>query len=143
MESIAITHQAYEQLLTICRAALPKEACGVLVGTAAAEGNPATVTHIHAITNIHEDPLRSFRFHPGEWISVYYGMQKNRQALVGFFHSHPTTSAVPSKRDALGFPASGRQNSYWIISMAGGSAPVVQPYRLDNHTFRPLVLMLA
>jgi Predicted metal-dependent protease of the PAD1/JAB1 superfamily len=143
MESIIITHQAYEQLLTLCRKALPRETCGVLAGTEASESNPATVTHIHAVSNIHEDPLRSFRFHPEEWVSVYYDMQKNRQTLVGFFHSHPTASALPSKRDALGLPASGNQLSYWIISMASGHAPIVQPYRLDHQTFSPLALMLT
>ncbi|MCM3627194.1 M67 family metallopeptidase [Paenibacillus glycanilyticus] len=143
MQAIAITHQAHKQLLRLCSLALPREACGVLAGTEAAEAGHATVTDIRSITNVHEDPLRSFRFHPGEWVSAYYDMQKNRQSLVGFFHSHPTSSALPSKRDTLGLPASDRQISYWIISMAGSADPFVQPYLLENGTFRPLALMLA
>ncbi|WP_336787089.1 M67 family metallopeptidase [Paenibacillus sp. MMO-177] len=143
MPSIAITHFAYNQLIEFCRQELPREACGVLVGAAATSSSPATVTHIHSITNVHEDPVRSFRFHPGEWVSLYYGIQKNRQSLVGFFHSHPTSSAVPSKRDWLGLPVSDDLISYWIVSMPGGPAPVVQPFRMDGQTFRPLPLMFA
>ncbi|GLX69245.1 M67 family metallopeptidase [Paenibacillus glycanilyticus] len=143
MSTIAITQSAYIQLIERCQQELPREACGVLTGTAATQGIPAIVTHVHAITNIHEDPFRSFRFHPGEWVSVYYDMQKNRQTLVGFFHSHPTSSVTPSKRDWLGLPASEEQASYWIISMADGPVPVVQPYRHAGQTFCPLTLMFA
>lgn len=143
MTSIAITHSAYNQLIEICRQELPREACGVLTGTAAVSGSPATVRAVYAITNVHEDPARSFRFHPGEWVSAYFGMQKNRQSLVGFFHSHPNSPAVPSKRDLLGLPAADEWISYWIISMKGNRAPVVQPYWINGEDFRPLTLMLA
>jgi proteasome lid subunit RPN8/RPN11 len=139
MEKIAITREAYEHLLSICRQAMPHEACGVLAGTSASQGEPSIVTSILPITNIHHEPTRSFSFHPGEWISTYYDMQKNRQTLVGFFHSHPTSSAVPSKQDLLGFPASDRQISYWIISVGN----TVQPYRLYELGFTPLALMLT
>ncbi|WP_336771640.1 M67 family metallopeptidase [Paenibacillus sp. MMO-58] len=143
MLSIAITRLAYDQLLGYCQKSLPQEACGVLAGEAATPDSPAVVTHIYDISNVHEEPLRSFRFHPEEWISAYYGIQKNRQSLVGFFHSHPTSSAVPSTRDWLGLPVSDDSISYWIISMQGSPAAVVQPFRMDGQTFRPLVLMLT
>lgn len=140
MEKIAITKKAYEQLLSTCHQAFPLEACGVLAGASATLGEPAIVTSILPITNIHPEPTRSFSFHPDEWISTYYDMLKNRQILVGFFHSHPTSSAVPSKQDLLGFPASDRQISYWIVSIGNHT---VQPYRLYKQGFTPLALMLT
>lgn len=143
MLSIAITRQAHKQLLSYCLEAMPQEACGILAGTSETPDSPAVVTHVYVISNVHEDPVRSFRFHPGEWVSAYYGIQKNRQSLVGFFHSHPTSSAVPSKRDWLGLPVSDDLISYWIVSMPGGPVPVVQPFRVDGQTFRPLPLMFA
>ncbi|WP_435170900.1 M67 family metallopeptidase [Paenibacillus glycanilyticus] len=143
MLSIAITRPAYEQLLGFCQKSLPQEACGVLAGAAATPDSPAVVTHVYMISNVHEEPIRSFRFHPGEWVSAYYDIQKNRQSLVGFFHSHPISSAVPSKRDWLGLPVSDDGLSYWIISMPGSPAAVVQPFRMDGQIFRPLALVLA
>ncbi|ACT00801.1 M67 family metallopeptidase [Paenibacillus sp. JDR-2] len=143
MISISITHQAYGQLLSICREEMPREACGILAGTTGTPDCPAVVTQAYAITNVHEDPVHSFRFHPDEWVSAYYDIQKNRQSLVGFFHSHPTSSAVPSKRDWLGLPVSDDLISYWIVSMPGSPAEIVQPFRLDEQSFRPLALMLT
>ncbi|TCN01494.1 proteasome lid subunit RPN8/RPN11 [Paenibacillus sp. BK033] len=143
ISTISITHQAYGQLLGICREAMPQEACGILAGTPAAPEIPAIVTQAYVITNVHEDPVRSFRFDPAEWVTAYFDIQKNRQSLVGFFHSHPNSSAIPSKRDWLGLPVSDDGISYWIVSMPGSSAADVRPYRLYEQTFRPLALMLT
>lgn len=146
-----ITKSAYEKLIQICAKAKPREACGIVASSHTALAPTAQLsgaTDYHVIdtvipiTNTHIDPTHSFSFDPAEWTTAYYEMQKNRQTLVGLFHSHPRTEAVPSSSDSEGFlPAS--ELTYWIISLQNSEAPHVQPYRRSQGTFVPLQLVLT
>ncbi|WP_424766752.1 M67 family metallopeptidase [Paenibacillus sp. sgz302251] len=143
-----ITKNAYDRLLQICLEAKPIEACGILASnqspSAATAGSSQApvIDTIIPITNTHINPTYAFSFDPAEWTAVYYEMQKNRQTLVGLFHSHPRTDAVPSTDDTEGFlPASGL--SYWIISLKNSESPDVRPYRLVSGSFIPIELVIA
>ncbi|OUS77578.1 hypothetical protein B1748_07200 [Paenibacillus sp. MY03] len=134
----SITKAAYSMLLDYCGSILPNEACGVL----AREKERHSIDIILPIRNIHPHPSDSFYFDPEEWTAACFSMEKNRQQLVGFFHSHPNTAAIPSNRDGEGFHFhSGFQ--YWIISLTDPSAPVVQPYRHQDGVFMPAQLVFA
>ena len=81
---------------------------------------------------------RAFIFDPREWVQSLLTIQKNRQSLVGFYHSHPTTAPEPSHADREGMkyaPAA----SYWIVSLADTEHPVVQPYWFNGNAFIPLM----
>lgn len=133
-----ITKTAYEALIGICVDALPTEACGLLVRSR----NATAIDLIVPIQNVHENPAQSFSFHPAEWTEAFFSMQKSRQQLVGFYHSHPESDAFPSLRDNKGFlPAS--ELTYWIVSLKKNSHPVVQPYRRLRDKFHSIPLVLA
>jgi len=142
-----ITKSAFDRLIQICADAKPLEACGIMASSQAlpsitADQNKFIIDIVIPITNIHNDPMHSFSFDPTEWTAAYYNMQKNRQTLVGLFHSHPRTKAVPSSSDTDGFlPAS--ELSYWIVSLEDNKAPDVKPYRRSEGSFIPLQLVLA
>ncbi|MGO4544461.1 Mov34/MPN/PAD-1 family protein [Paenibacillus sp. 2TAB23] len=139
-----ITQLAYENLVSICLDAKPREACGILASSIAegAAGDKVIVDTVIPITNIHIDPTHSFTFDPSEWTAAYYSMQKNRQSLVGLFHSHPRTDPIPSSSDSEGFlPAS--ELSYWIVSLRNSEKPEIKPYRRIDGQFIPLELVLA
>lgn len=146
-----ITKSAYEQLIQICLKARPFEACGIVVSSEPVtfpsvdqtdEAHAQVIDTIIPIKNIHIDPTHSFAFDPAEWTAAFYDMQKNRQKLVGLFHSHPRTEAIPSSSDTEGFlPAS--ELTYWIVSLQNSEVPHVKPYRLSQGTFIPLQLVLA
>lgn len=146
-----ITNSAYEQLIRICMKARPLEACGIVVSSHSNSSSPKLLSEatdylvvdtIIPITNTHINPTYSFSFDPAEWTAAYYDMQKNRQTLVGLFHSHPRTAAVPSSSDSEGFlPAS--ELSYWIVSLQNSEAPHVQPYSRSQGSFIPLQLVLT
>lgn len=133
----SITKNAYEQLIDICRNALPIEACGLV----AISPGSSSIDIVIPIRNVHDQPGDSFSFDPKEWTASYYDMQHKRQQLVGFFHSHPHTEAVPSNRDSSGFLPSA-QLSYWIISLMNKEAPQVQPYLLVDGAFQQLNLII-
>lgn len=142
-----ITKSAYERLIQICADAQPLEACGIMASSQslhsiATDQNEAIIDIVIPITNNHNDPMHSFSFDPTEWTAAYYDMQKNRQTLVGLFHSHPRTKAIPSSSDTDGFlPAS--ELSYWIVSLENMKSPDVKPYRRSEGSFIPLQLVLA
>ncbi len=133
-----IGHDAFNELLRICREALPLEACGVL----ARSEHAAAPDMVIPVRNAHNRPADSFAFDPEEWTAVFFAMQKNRQSLVGLYHSHPSQDAVPSVRDRAGFlPASGV--TYWIVSLPPGQPPRVQPYTVSGGALKPVDLVLA
>lgn len=143
-----ITKEAYERLVKLCLDAKPIEACGILAGPAVDSGDTAghapaaVIDTVIPITNTHINPTYAFSFDPSEWTAAFYDMQKNRQSLVGLFHSHPKTEAIPSSSDTEGFlPAS--ELTYWIISLKDSQNPAVQPYRRERSSFVPLQLMFA
>ncbi|MGM0881173.1 MAG: M67 family metallopeptidase [Bacillota bacterium] len=147
-----ITKSAYDRLLQICIDEMPLEACGIVAGSfaysaASSDPNGATgrlpvIDTIIPIKNTHANPTYAFAFDPAEWTAAYFEMQTNRQSLVGLFHSHPRTDAIPSSSDTEGFlPAS--ELSYWIVSLRNIDAPHVQPYRRSQGAFEPLRLVLA
>ncbi|WP_420798640.1 Mov34/MPN/PAD-1 family protein [Paenibacillus beijingensis] len=139
-------------MIEICRRSLPEEACGVLATTGGGAGEavsttnaPARIDTVIPIANCHPMAKNSFRFCPEDWIDAYYSMQKNRQQLVGFFHSHPATPPLPSTRDLNGLlwttasAAKGRL-SYWIISLRQPLEPKAAAYEIAGNRFIPLML---
>ncbi|MDQ6423301.1 M67 family metallopeptidase [Paenibacillus sp. LHD-117] len=133
-----ITKETYDRLIRTCEQALPDEACGVLAQGPESEA----IDIVIPIRNVHPSPSVSFSFDPEEWTAAYFNMQKNRQSLVGFFHSHPHTAATPSYRDSRGFlHESGL--TYWIVSLTPGASPDVKPYRPVQGSFVPIPLVLA
>lgn len=135
--SVMMARTVYDQLIDACKLALPEEACGVL----ARSEHSAHIDRFIPVTNSHEDRLQSFAFHPASWAEVFFAMQKNRQQLAGFYHSHPCSDPVPSARDLEGIIHDSAL-TYWIISFKQ-TTPVIQPYSSVNGRFEPLLLVLA
>jgi proteasome lid subunit RPN8/RPN11 len=137
-----ITSEAWMALIASCSSELPNEACGIL----ACDDNEQPANHagilrvdrIYPIRNAALNANRAFIFDPREWVQNLLTIQKNRQSLVGFYHSHPTTAPKPSHADCEGMkyaPAA----SYWIVSLADTEHPVVQPYWFNGNAFIPLM----
>ncbi|WP_308634672.1 Mov34/MPN/PAD-1 family protein [Paenibacillus silvisoli] len=135
-----ITSDAYRLLVENCSLSLPNEACGILASDAASPASPSkhTVTAIYPIQNRSSSPRSRFDFEPAAWIEACYSMQKNRQSLVGYFHSHPSSLPLPSPSDLRGLHAS--STTYWIVSLLQPNSPIIQPYWVEGGTFTPLML---
>ncbi|MFD2383943.1 Mov34/MPN/PAD-1 family protein [Paenibacillus xanthanilyticus] len=135
---ITITADAYETMLQHARQRLPYEACGALAGPlpGCLQDAAIRITDVYAIPNAAANPVRTFAFSPDAWVDAYYRMQKNRQSLVGFFHSHPTAPPVLSQADLAGLRHSGAE-TYWILSLAVPDSPSVCVYRLRRGQWLP------
>ncbi|MGC5771250.1 Mov34/MPN/PAD-1 family protein [Paenibacillus pabuli] len=90
---------------------LPMEACGVVLGEAAAGG--IRISRFQPIRNVAPDPLHHFLLDDAEWIRCVF----NEPQLIGLFHSHPRTAPVPSIEDLRNLPVfAGLLQAYLIGS---------------------------
>ncbi|WP_158606555.1 M67 family metallopeptidase [Paenibacillus ginsengarvi] len=121
-----------------CRRELPREGCGVLLGSSQTHSaNPAVITAWTPIANRAINPLASFRFDEAEWIAALYAAERDSLSVLGLFHSHPQTEAYPSEDDITG--TAWDRMSYWIISYAppySPDSPNVRAYWLNSATNR-------
>jgi proteasome lid subunit RPN8/RPN11 len=85
-----------EQLLAHARAELPNEACGLLAGTRS--GDAMTVLEFHPARNAAASPLR-YDVHPEDLVRIVFGIEDAGRELVGIFHSHVASPAIPSATD--------------------------------------------
>jgi proteasome lid subunit RPN8/RPN11 len=107
------------------RDAKPAECCGVLLGTSGeiAEAIPTR--------NLTDDPNR-FLIDPREHIDARREGRRRGLEIVGFYHSHPRSHAVPSAADLA--EASYAGHLYAIVSLVAEPAEV-RMYRFDDGRF--------
>jgi proteasome lid subunit RPN8/RPN11 len=91
----------------------PYEACGVLLGAAAAGG--MHIKDYVPMSNVAPDPLHAFVPDPREWVKALY----NEPAPVGLFHSHPHSTPWPSPSDFKGLSALGPEFKVYLIGSPG------------------------
>lgn len=93
---------------------MPYEACGVLIGTIA--GTMAIVEKILPISNA-KRTRRSFELDPKEFYEAWNSAEKNGKEIIGIYHTHPASSAVPSLWDRETME---NDPSVWLIAGADG-----------------------
>jgi proteasome lid subunit RPN8/RPN11 len=123
--SVIVNQSLENDLLSACRERLPYETCGIVFGTA--KDGIVAADGYAIIRNRSFSPTDTFSFHPEDWVTVYFQTQKNQRNIVGFFHSHPQSAAVPSLKDEHGAIPWG---TYWIVSFAKGNDGIAV-YRRD------------
>jgi len=77
----------------------PYECCGLLLGRFTAESK--SVTETYAISNAREESAKRNRFliEPAELMRGERYARERDLEVVGFYHSHPDSPAVPSQYD--------------------------------------------
>ena len=77
----------------------PYECCGLLLGRFGPDGK--TVTETFPISNAREESAKRNRFliTPEELLRGEQYARSNNLEVVGFYHSHPDSPAVPSQYD--------------------------------------------
>ena len=88
-----VTSQVVKALEEAALGAHPQEACGILLG----EG--AVVTHFEETRNVHPSPQTHFEIDPLALITAHREAREGGLQVLGYFHSHPTGPAKPSKTD--------------------------------------------
>jgi proteasome lid subunit RPN8/RPN11 len=94
----------------------PREACGLLLGSAAA------ITGWQVAENVAQDPHRHFEIDPRALFAALREERAGGAALAGYWHSHPSGDATPSKTDAAMAAPDGK---LWLI-VGGDTATLWQ-----------------
>ena len=130
-----VARAALDAIVTHAREAAPAECCGLLLGTgsAIAEAAPAK--------NIADLPRSRFVIDPKDHIEGRRDARRRGLEVVGFYHSHPRSAAVPSVTDRA--EASYPGHLYLIVSLAV-EPPDIGLFSLDgaengNFLRRPFV----
>lgn len=106
----------------------PRECCGMLIGSATA------VTEAVAARNIAEKPTR-FVIDPQGHIDAIRRARQLGLEVLGFYHSHPHSSAAPSETDRA--EASYPNHLYVIVGLEH-APPEIRFFRLTDGNFLEL-----
>lgn len=95
-----------------------REACGLIIDM---RGGQDRV--VRMMRNVSDSPRERFELDPVELRVAFEQEKEERLKIVGMWHTHPETDAVPSERDRRNFRVGGW--AYVIVGCAkGGGAEV-------------------
>jgi proteasome lid subunit RPN8/RPN11 len=133
--TILISRSLENDLLSACRLRLPYETCGIIYGTES--DKRITAEGYRFIRNASSSQADTFSFHPEDWVSTYFQAQKNQRKIVGFFHTHPQGTVLPSRLDEQGSIPWG---TYWIISFAADHSELAAYQRVSPQQWANLLI---
>ena len=96
MESIVLAQKEKDKLVTHAISEQPSESCAMLFGKKV--GDNWNVKEVFLTQNI-DDSETNFTISPEELLKGYQIAEKNQLEVVGIFHSHPNSDAIPSNTD--------------------------------------------
>jgi proteasome lid subunit RPN8/RPN11 len=130
-ECVEIRAGVMEELVAHARADAPLECCGLLLGTGARiEGAFRARNALASRTRYQVDPEDHF--------AALRAARTAGLAVVGAYHSHPRSSAVPSATDLA---EALHPDFIWIVVGLHADPPDVRAFRLESGNFRPVALV--
>ncbi len=119
-----------DDMLAHCRSAYPKEACGLLAGSA----QLGLAVELYRMSNVEDSPI-GYSMDPKEQLRVDKQMRQKGQRLVAIYHSHTASPAYPSSVDVS--LAISPEVSYVLVSLKDQAQPDIKSYHIDGTTVRP------
>ena len=96
MECIVLAQKEKDKLVDHAIEQQPSESCAMLFGKKV--GDNWNVKEVFLTQNI-DDSQTNFTISPEELLKGYQIAEKNQLEVVGVFHSHPNSDAIPSNID--------------------------------------------
>lgn len=119
-----IPESLYRRLLNQCREEVPLEACGLLVGAG------DRVEAAYATDNEHRSPV-IYKVDDRQLLRVFQDLRTEKQEIIGIYHSHVKSEAVPSRTD---IDQATWPEAYYVIVSLAGRRPQVRAWRIiDRH----------
>lgn len=106
MMALELTIALLERLAAEAEKARPAECCGILVG----EGDQ--ISAIMPAQNVHPTPKTHFEIDPKTLIDAHRAARNGGPQVVGYYHSHPSGPAQPSRTDE---ETAAGDNAIWAI----------------------------
>jgi [CysO sulfur-carrier protein]-S-L-cysteine hydrolase len=123
-------HELHAELVGLCRAGMPNEACGIAAGQA------DIVMKLHPLTNVSASPER-YTVDPYEQLDAYRAIADAGLEPIAVYHSHPHTPARPSETDIA--EAYDPDAAYVIVSLAEPTA-VVRAFSIRDGDVTELII---
>ncbi|MCE5194299.1 MAG: M67 family metallopeptidase [Nitrospiraceae bacterium] len=114
-QRLCLSKKILDEIIRHCKKTAPNEACGILAG----KGN--VISKIYEMTNIEKSP-ESYFMDSKEQFSVMKEIREHELDIVCIYHSHPKSSAYPSRKDKT--LAVYEEPVYMIISLAEKDAAI-------------------
>jgi [CysO sulfur-carrier protein]-S-L-cysteine hydrolase len=127
-----------EELMAHARSEVPNEACGLLAGDLAS-GN---ASRYHPARNADASPLR-YTVHPDDLVRIVFGIEDDGEDLIGIFHSHTHTPAIPSPTDLRS--AQYPDAFYLLVTLSDPEAPArdaLRAWRITDGASREVPLRI-
>ena len=116
----------YNKIVAYAGKNLSEETCGLLGGVK--EGEEKTIEKVYFLTNLDRSSVH-FSMDPMEQLAAVKDMHAQGLTLLGNWHSHPQTPALPSEEDRrLAFDST---VNYLILSLMDGE-PVLRTFVIDK-----------
>ena len=125
---------AHDAIVAHARAALPLECCGLLVGTA------DTVEEAVPARNLKASATR-YEVDPEDHFALIRRVRHEGRAIVGAYHSHPSTAAAPSQTDIA--EAHDEALVHVIVSLRDQPRVEVRAFRIAAGLAREVPLVLV
>lgn len=117
---------------THAREAAPEECCGLLLGTSEA------ISHALRAHNRAADPRRRYEIDPQDHFAAIRQGRAQGLDVVGAYHSHPRSSAVPSETDQ----AQAFEDFVFLIAGGQEGRPfAIRAWRLSSGNFAEVALV--
>jgi proteasome lid subunit RPN8/RPN11 len=134
---IRLPRALHDAIVANCRAELPNEGCGLLLGERS--GSKANIAEVLPARNTLAAPDR-YEIEPEAVLAADRRARAAGLLLLGAWHSHPDGPAVPSSTDrAEAWP----DWCYLIVGLADAAAPELRAWRLVGEDFRSDVLEIT
>ncbi len=129
-QGLQVSSAHLQAMVAHARAEAPNECCGVLAG------RDGCVEWVRPVPNADRSPY-TYRMDAHELLRAYKEADAQGLEVLGYYHSHPATPAVPSRTDVA--RAVDPFAVYVIVSLAT-EPPEVRAYRILDGHYRELEL---
>lgn len=127
-----IRESVWSALVAHARDEAPNECCGLLVGS-------ADIIEDSVRTRNLESSQTRYRVDPQDHIALNRRLRPTSQRVIGAYHSHPRSPAIPSESDNA--EAYYPEFIYLIVSLAVPDSPDIRGYRLIRRNLEPVELV--
>lgn len=122
-----------EALMRHARESAPFECCGLLIG------HESAIIDATAADNVAPTPRRAYTIDPGAYFRAVRDARGRGLQVIGAYHSHPASPAVPSLTD--------REHAFaaflFVIVGLAGEQPTISAWELRAGNFAPVPLVIT
>jgi proteasome lid subunit RPN8/RPN11 len=116
MQSLRLTHEQIQAMVDHARNEQAHEACGIIAG------GVGVATRIIPIQNTANNPQHHYQMNAKELLLALKNMDAAGEEMIGIYHSHPGSEAIPSLEDIQAAQVNTPNTVHVIIGLKYGKA---------------------